>query len=64
MFMSNKERKGEQEKNLNKNLKRKLNVAGGMYLLFLPKERINAFDNFVLHNVYTIRRVQHRHRVL
>lgn len=62
MFMSNKERKREQE---TKSLieKKKVNVAGGVGLLFFPEEK-NAFDNFMLHNVYTIRRVQRGHRVL
>ena len=44
MFMSNKERKSEQEA---KTLIDKIDVAGGMGLLLLPEERPSAFDNFI-----------------
>lgn len=47
MFMSNKERKSEQEEKTLTDKKGKVNVAGGMGLLLFPEERPGAFDNFI-----------------
>lgn len=70
MLMSEEERKSEREaktliqKKKERERKGKVNMAGGLGLLLFPEERINGFDNLLLHNVCTIRRVQHGHRVL